>query len=202
MSSTVYILQSRLTALLEEERRARREESALGEAVLREVRETQGLLGEVSSSSTPTPTPTPNPNPTPSLHSLPTSIPNANPTPLLHPLSRPIPFPGLFPAISHPFKSRSCHGPCSFLHGFCVDGSWFWRREAGGVDAQKEPSRPVDYFSSKTPEKMESRLSAPKDRLLCRRGRTLHNPRKKARFQHQWFALLDDKMFLRNSLRW
>lgn len=42
-------LQSRLTALLEEERRARREESALGEAVLREVRETQGLLGEVRS---------------------------------------------------------------------------------------------------------------------------------------------------------
>lgn len=36
--------------MLEEERRARREESAIGEAVLREVRETQGLLGEVSPS--------------------------------------------------------------------------------------------------------------------------------------------------------
>lgn len=32
---------------MEEERKARREENAIGEAVLREVRETQGLLGEV-----------------------------------------------------------------------------------------------------------------------------------------------------------
>ncbi|CBJ33436.1 hypothetical protein Esi_0483_0014 [Ectocarpus siliculosus] len=39
---------ARLTCLLEEERRARREENAMGEAVLREVRETQGLLGEMS----------------------------------------------------------------------------------------------------------------------------------------------------------
>ncbi|CAM9558824.1 unnamed protein product, partial [Scytosiphon promiscuus] len=41
---------SRLASLLEEERRARRVESALSEAVLREVRETQGLLGEISPS--------------------------------------------------------------------------------------------------------------------------------------------------------
>lgn len=38
---------ARLASLLEEERRARRAESALGEAVLKEVRETQGLLDEV-----------------------------------------------------------------------------------------------------------------------------------------------------------
>lgn len=41
----------RLILLLDEERSARRAESALSEAVLREVRETQGLLGEVCSNS-------------------------------------------------------------------------------------------------------------------------------------------------------